>query len=255
MIRTSTDVAGAPSGRDAEPEPRALTHAGRHAQPHLVRGRHLAIAGARRAPLRPHLAAAAAPGTRPPQRHVQRHERAPERLLRADDDFRRQRGLRRPAEERIAHPVEHVRHRRKINRHFVGEPVGTAARKAPRVVRAAALRIAQHLEGARHLEKRRHAVVARDIRVVPARQLPVRALDFVSARARRNAEDVVVVSHPSQSRGFAPRTPLHARSLRSFAFSRQLNREPFPDPRPAEMVPMATIGGARREVKTGSRAA
>ena len=82
---------------DAEAEPRAFAHAGRHAQPHLVRRPTISPSPPHgSAPFRPHLAAAAAARARPPQRHVQRHERAPERLLRADDDFRRQRGFAAP---------------------------------------------------------------------------------------------------------------------------------------------------------------
>jgi hypothetical protein len=118
---------------------------------------------------------------------VQRHEGAPERLLRADDDLRQQRGAGRTTKEGVAHPVEHVRDGRKIDRHLVGKPVRSAAGQAAGIVRTPTLRIAQDLEGARHFEKRRAAVVPRDIRMVPARQLPVRTLDLVGACAWRNA--------------------------------------------------------------------
>jgi hypothetical protein len=118
---------------------------------------------------------------------VERHEGAPEGLLRTDDDLRHQRGFRGGAEERVAHPVEHVGDRREIDRHLVREPVGAAARQTAGVVRAAPLGVAQHLERAGHFEERRAAVVPGDVGVIPPRQLPVRALDLVRARPRRNA--------------------------------------------------------------------
>ena len=110
---------------------------------------------------------------------------------------------RRFAEKRVAHPVEHARHRRKIDIHLIREPLGPAVlagpvmQPQPAVVRPAPRRIAQNVVGTGHLEERRAAVVTRDVRVIPPRELPVRALDLVSARVRRHAENVVIVPHES----------------------------------------------------------
>jgi hypothetical protein len=62
-------------------------NAGRHAQTHFVRVANLSRSAARGAPFSPHFAAAAAARTRSTQRHMQRHEHAPERFLGTDHDF------------------------------------------------------------------------------------------------------------------------------------------------------------------------
>ena len=121
---TSTTGRGSPPGSHAEPEPRAFANAGRHPQPHLVRGRDLASP-----PQAGHHSDQTSP--RPPHRgHVRRSgtcsgTSAPQKascgLTMISADNVASRG---PAEKRIAHPVEHVGDGRKINRDFVAQPVG-----------------------------------------------------------------------------------------------------------------------------------
>ena len=55
-------------------------------------------------------------------------------------------------------------------------------------------------------EKRRTAVVAGNIRMVPARKLTVGALNLVRARVRRHAQNVVVVTHQIVESRRAPDT-------------------------------------------------
>src|SRR3954468_12259405 len=98
----------------------AVLHAWRNAQPDgLVRGK-LAHATAAAAPLAPYLAAAAAAGAGTEHPHVETHDRAPERLLRRDDDIGAGVRTRRVTEKRMAHPIEHAQHRGEVDVHFVG---------------------------------------------------------------------------------------------------------------------------------------
>ena len=71
--------------------------------------------------------------------------------------------------------------------------------RADRVVGPAASRIGQDFVGAGRLEEGDRAVVSRNVGMIPAGQLPVGALDLVSARVRRHAQNVVVVPHRADS--------------------------------------------------------
>ena len=130
--------------------------------------------------------------------------------------LRRQRDRRLGGEEGVAHAVEHARHRREVDGDFVGEPrlaaAGAAAADADVVV-AAARRIAQHVVGARQLLERGPAIVARDVGMIAARQLPVGPLDFLGARIGRDAEHLVVVTH----------TPVRVPAERVPSFSSEVN--------------------------------
>ena len=74
------------------------------------------------------------------------------------------------------------------------------AGRTPGVVRAPPPRVGEHLVGAGGFEKRDRAVVSRDVGMIPAGQLPVGALDLVSARIRRYAQNVVVIAHRAARR-------------------------------------------------------
>src|SRR5262249_53558874 len=76
---------------------------------------------------------------------------------------------------------------------LVGHPVSLAAEAS--IILTASRRIAQDLVGTRHVEERGAAIVPGNVGVIAARELPVRALDFVSARVRRYAQNVVVIAH------------------------------------------------------------
>jgi large subunit ribosomal protein L25 len=67
-------------------------------------------------------AAAAAARAGPPERHVERHGRAPESFFRAHDDLRAQPLNRDAAEERVAHAIEDAGDRWEINRDLVAQP-------------------------------------------------------------------------------------------------------------------------------------
>ena len=142
------------------------------------------------------------PRARAPKRDVERNGCAPERFLRAQDDLGIQSHDRRFAEERVAHPVEHARHGREVDSHLIREPLrapvmvaGPLMQPQPAVVRSATVRVAQDVVRTGNLQERRAAVVPRDVRVVASGELPVRALDLVSARARRHTQNVVIVPH------------------------------------------------------------
>jgi hypothetical protein len=67
----------------------------------------------------------------------------------------------------VAHAIEHVQHRREVHVDFVGEAIDAGGDQ----------------------------FVAGNVWMVAARELPVRALDLISARVAGNPEDVVVVAH------------------------------------------------------------
>ena len=206
LTRTSTSVYRGSRRHHAEPEACAFPNAGRHAQPELVRSTTLPRRR-RRACTTP-----ASVSPRPPQPvHVRRSGTssgtvAPQNAscglstisAFSPDD-------RRFAEERMPHPIEHARHRREIDINLIREPLGApvtvaqppSAEPQPVVVRSPTRRVAQNVVGTGHLQERRPAVVTRDVRVIPPRKLPVRALDLLCARARRHAENVVIVPHES----------------------------------------------------------
>ena len=69
----------------------------------------------------------------------------------------------------MTHPIEDRRHRRKIDRDLVGQAV----------------------------DRHKRRFVAGNVRMIPARQLTMGALDFVRARIWRYAEYIVVVAHDS----------------------------------------------------------
>ena len=87
LIRTSTKVWGAPLGATLNRK-RAPSRT-----PAGTRSRIACVVVTSppppqmRAPVRPHLATPAAARARAPQRHVERHEGPPERLLRCEHDF------------------------------------------------------------------------------------------------------------------------------------------------------------------------
>ena len=116
------------------------------------------------------------PGRALPRRSAAPARRAgrspPERLARRDDDVGPGLEAGRPAEERLAHAVEDREHRRKVHVDFVGQAV-------------------RDIDG---------QLVARNVRVIAARELAVRPLDLVRARVPRDAEDVVVVAHSLKAR-------------------------------------------------------
>src|SRR6476661_5122557 len=107
-------------GSDAEAERRAFMNAGGHAKTHFVRVSNLSGAATGGAPFSPHLASSSAARAGPAKRHAQRHEHAPERFLRTDDDLSGEKGLARASEKRVAHAIEHTAYGWKIDRDLVG---------------------------------------------------------------------------------------------------------------------------------------
>jgi hypothetical protein len=63
------------------------------------------------------------------------------------------------------------------------------------------MRIAQDFVGVRRFDERRRTVVAGDVGMIAPGELAVRALDFVSACARRYALDLVLGAHLGQGLG------------------------------------------------------
>ena len=169
---------------DAEAERGAFVDTSGHAKPHVMRGSNLSGTSTRGAPFTPHFAAPSAPRTRPPKRHTQRDEHAPKCFLWTDDDFSCEKRLAGVAKKRVAHPIEQTAHRREVNGDLVGKPLRSTVREQTRIVRSSAVRVAKDLVRARHFQERAAAVISGNVRMIPPRQLPVRALDFSRSRVR-----------------------------------------------------------------------
>jgi YgiT-type zinc finger domain-containing protein len=90
--------------------------------------------------------------------------------VRGDDDVGAFGGMRRIAEERVADAIEHREDGREIDVHLVGKAVGDRHRQ----------------------------LLAGDVGMIAARQLPMSAFDLIGAGIARNAENVVVVAHGAE---------------------------------------------------------
>ncbi len=197
LIRTSTNVCGAPCGttlnRNVAP---SRTPAGTRSRISCA-ARHFADAAAGATPLRPRL------------RRARRSRRRSAEAARRSGTGTPQNascGLRTTSADCKRFACDRRRTSRACGR---ARSPPTESRWRPRrpaippgrlatqtgVVGPASLRIAQHLVGARHLEEGAAAVVPGDVGMVPPCQLPVGALDFISPRVRRHAQNVVVVPH------------------------------------------------------------
>ena len=160
-----------PGRHHREAEARACADAGRNAQLDVVKRPHVAAAAAEAAPFLPGLAAAAAAEAGLAHRDADGNGRALERLERREDDLGGELLERIRAKERMAHAVQHIGHRGKIDRDFVGEPVaapgrGIGERGPLGIVRPPSPRIAENLVGAGSLEEGDRTVVSRDVGMI-----------------------------------------------------------------------------------------
>jgi hypothetical protein len=112
------------AGNDAEPEPRAVHDSGRHCHAHRMVKQRLARAAAGIAGLRPCLAPAAAHRAGAAHRDVERYDEAMKGFHGGESQLRGQNVAGRAfAEKGIAHAVDDVIDRWKVDRHFVGKAV------------------------------------------------------------------------------------------------------------------------------------